>query len=59
MFATSNSHWPVGYWDMTEVRAEEPETVHVMAEINLYLAGLARMHTWMDYVGESSCLDGD
>ena len=50
MFKTSNSHWPVAYWAMTEVKEEQPETVSVMAEIDLYLAGVARMWTWLFYV---------
>ena len=45
MFTTSNATWPVGYWDWTEVKAHEPETVRVLAEIDLYLAGVARMWT--------------
>ena len=53
MFTTSTSHWPVGYWNMTGVQEEKPETVDVMTEIDLYLAGVARMYKWLDYVGES------
>ena len=50
MFTTGNSHWPVGYWNWTEVKADEPETVRVLAEVDLYLAGVARMWTWLFYV---------
>ena len=50
MFTTSNATWPVGYWDWTEVKADEPETVRVLAEVDLYLAGVARMWTWLFHV---------
>lgn len=50
MFTTSNATWPVGYWAWTEVKAEQPETVRVLAEIDLYLAGVARMWTWLFHV---------
>ena len=53
MLATGNSHCPVNYWNMTEVKPEQAQTVKVMAEIDMYLAGLARMYTWMNYVGAS------
>ncbi len=43
MWSTSDSRRPVVSW--TEVKVEDAETVGVLAEIDLYLAGVARMWT--------------
>ena len=44
---------PVAQETWTEVTAEAPETGRVLAEIDLYLAGVARMWVWLNYVHQS------
>ena len=50
MFKTSDSQRPVDFWNWTEVTADKPETAHVLAEIDLYLAGVRAIYTWLRYV---------